>query len=58
MELGYVKEGAVGDSGREKIFSEFVKLTSTERELKRALEHIKNLSSEQELLKETVKKQN
>ena len=35
VELGYVKE-AQAEGTREKTFSEYVKLTSTERELKRA----------------------
>ena len=56
VQLGYVKEGATAQS-RDKTFSEYVKLTSTERELKRALEQISRLTVQQDKLKATVSRQ-
>ena len=56
VELGYVKENGI-ESSRDKTYSEFMKLTSTEKELKRAQEQIKRLSAENEEIKLTLKKQ-
>lgn len=51
-----MKENGI-ESSRDKTYSEFMKLTSTEKELKRAQEQIKRLSAENEEIKLTLKKQ-
>ncbi len=45
VELGFVKEDSTIEPIREKTFSDFMKLTSTEKELKRAQEQIKRLAN-------------
>jgi septal ring factor EnvC (AmiA/AmiB activator) len=57
VELGFEEDPTVINPVREKVFSEYVKLTSTERELKKTQEQVARLTMENLSIKQTLLRQ-